>query len=132
MRGPRAHWPRPYPGPAWAVLRLKSHGACDTPVTSRTRVSSELSRVWVASLWASRLCTDDSDSALDVIEREQEHGRLAKCLDELEERQQTVIRAAFLDGATYPELSEREAVPLGTMKSWIRRGLLRLRGCLER
>lgn len=75
---------------------------------------------------------DDSDSALDVIERRQEHGRLAKCLDELDERQQTIIRAAFLDGATYPELSERESVPLGTMKSWIRRGLLRLRGCLER
>jgi len=39
---------------------------------------------------------------------------------------------AFLDGATYPELAEREKVPLGTMKSWIRRGLQRLRGCLER
>jgi RNA polymerase sigma-70 factor (ECF subfamily) len=75
---------------------------------------------------------DDSDSALDVIERRQEHGRLAKCLEELDERQRTMIRAAFLDGATYPELSERESVPLGTMKSWIRRGLLRLRGCLER
>ena len=75
---------------------------------------------------------DDSDSALDVIERRQEHGRLADCLEELDERQQTMIRAAFLDGATYPELSERESVPLGTMKSWIRRGLLRLRGCLER
>ena len=34
--------------------------------------------------------------------------------------------------ASYPELAERENVPLGTMKSWIRRGLLRLRGCLER
>lgn len=75
---------------------------------------------------------DDSDSALDVIERQQEHGRLARCLEELDERQRTMIRAAFLDGATYPELSERESVPLGTMKSWIRRGLLRLRGCLER
>jgi RNA polymerase sigma-70 factor (ECF subfamily) len=29
-------------------------------------------------------------------------------------------------------MAEREGVPLGTMKSWIRRGLLRLRGCLER
>ena len=42
-----------------------------------------------------------------------------------------MIRAAFLDGASYPELAEREGVPLGTMKSWIRRALLRLRGCLE-
>ena len=43
-----------------------------------------------------------------------------------------MIRAAFLDGATYPELAQREGVPLGTMKSWIRRGLQRLRECLER
>jgi hypothetical protein len=32
----------------------------------------------------------------------------------------------------YAELAAREDVPLGTMKSWIRRGLLRLKGCLER
>ena len=74
---------------------------------------------------------DDSESAFDMLERDQENRRLAHCLDELEERQRLMIRAAFLDGATYPELAERESVPLGTMKSWIRRGLMRLRGCLE-
>ena len=42
-----------------------------------------------------------------------------------------MIRSAFFDGASYPELAEREGVPLPTMKRWIRRGLLRLRGCLE-
>lgn len=75
---------------------------------------------------------DESASAFEVIERDQESRRLASCLQELEERQQLSIRAAFLDGATYPQLAEREGVPLGTMKSWIRRGLLRLKGCLER
>ena len=54
------------------------------------------------------------------------------CLEELDERARATIRSAFLDGATYPELATREGVPLGTMKSWIRRGLQRLRGCLER
>ena len=43
-----------------------------------------------------------------------------------------MIEAAFLDGATYSQLADREGVPLGTMKSWIRRGLQRLKGCLER
>lgn len=75
---------------------------------------------------------DDRPSALDVLETVQEQQQLAGCLDELEEQQRTMIRAAFLDGATYPELAQREGVPLGTMKSWIRRGLLRLRGCLQR
>ena len=35
------------------------------------------------------------------------------------------------DGLTYAELAERQAVPLGTMKSWVRRGLLRLKDCLD-
>lgn len=75
---------------------------------------------------------DQRPSALDILQRNEDHRRLSTCLDELEERQRSAIRSAFLDGATYPELAEREQVPLGTMKSWIRRGLLRLRGCLER
>lgn len=75
---------------------------------------------------------DDSPSAFDLVESGQESHRLNNCLEELDENQRAMIRAAFLDGATYPELAERESVPLGTMKSWIRRGLLRLRGCLER
>ncbi|WP_294013208.1 sigma-70 family RNA polymerase sigma factor [Sphingomonas sp.] len=75
---------------------------------------------------------DERPSALDVLERAQEQQRLAGCLEELDEQQRAMIRSAFLDGATYPELARREGVPLGTMKSWIRRGLVRLRGCLQR
>ena len=75
---------------------------------------------------------DERPSAFDVIGQAQDAARLGRCLDELDERARAMIHAAFLDGATYPELAEREQVPLGTMKSWIRRGLQRLRGCLER
>lgn len=74
---------------------------------------------------------DERPSALEVLEQDEDQARLARCLEELEQQQQSSIRAAFLDGATYPQLAEREQVPLGTMKSWIRRGLIRLRGCLE-
>ena len=75
---------------------------------------------------------DDHPSALEVIEDAEDRERLLRCLGVLEERPRTMIRAAFLDGATYPQLAHREGVPLATMKSWIRRGLLRLRGCMER
>ena len=71
-------------------------------------------------------------SALELVEQAQESDRLLRCLEELEERSRAMIRAAFLDGASYSQLAERESVPLGTMKSWIRRGLMRLRECLER
>lgn len=83
------------------------------------------------SLDAAGEVADDNASAFDVVAAREQNERLGRCLGELEERQQTMIRAAFLDGASYPELAERESVPLGTMKSWIRRGLLRLRECLE-
>ena len=75
---------------------------------------------------------DDAPSAFDLVDAQQDANRLAECLEELEEQPRTAIRAAFLDGLSYPELAERDSVPLGTVKSWIRRGLQRLRGCLER
>jgi RNA polymerase sigma factor (sigma-70 family) len=74
---------------------------------------------------------DTAPGALDVVVAGQEHARLANCMGELEARQAAAIRAAFLDGNTYEELAARMSVPLGTMKSWIRRGLLKLRACLE-
>ncbi|KTT75490.1 RNA polymerase sigma factor [Sphingomonas endophytica] len=57
--------------------------------------------------------------------------RVGHCLEQLEARQRSAIRTAFFDGVTYAELAMREAVPLGTMKSIVRRALIRLRGCLS-
>jgi RNA polymerase sigma factor (sigma-70 family) len=65
------------------------------------------------------------------LQRSQDYQRLQECLDALEQRQQHSVREAFFTGATYDELARRRSVPLGTMKSWIRRGLLQLRKCLE-
>ena len=76
--------------------------------------------------------SDPAPAALDRLAQSQQRARLDGCLGELESRHATAIRAAFLDGATYDELAESMNVPLGTMKSWIRRGLLKLRACLER
>lgn len=70
------------------------------------------------------------DSIADSLEREQEGSQLDRCLETLEEAQQRYIRVAFFEGYSYAELAERHGIALGTMKSWIRRGLLRLRLCL--
>jgi RNA polymerase sigma-70 factor (ECF subfamily) len=64
-------------------------------------------------------------------ESSQEFRRLELCLDELEPQQKSSVREAFFTGATYNELATRCKVPLGTMKSWIRRSLMQLRTCLE-
>jgi RNA polymerase sigma-70 factor (ECF subfamily) len=74
---------------------------------------------------------DPAPGALDVVVKTEQRARLATCLGELEEKTSKAIRSAFYDGATYEELAGRMGVPLGTMKSWIRRGLLKLRACLE-
>jgi RNA polymerase sigma-70 factor (ECF subfamily) len=52
-------------------------------------------------------------------------------LDGLEPRHAKVIRAAWLDGLSYDELSKREGVPVGTIKTWVFRGLRRMRARLE-
>lgn len=73
---------------------------------------------------------DDTPRADVSLVAAEEGEQLHRCLDELEDRTRLCIRAAFFDGSTYAELAARENVPLGTMKSWIRRGLLRLKDCL--
>ena len=74
---------------------------------------------------------DTAPLASEVLEAAGEAGRLHTCLAGLEERQRAAIRTAFFDGVTYAELAERQGVPLGTMKSWVRRGLAGLKRCLE-
>lgn len=74
---------------------------------------------------------DPAPSAFAMLQAQEDRGRLSECLGELEARQANAIRAAFFEGATYVELAQSGAVALGTMKSWIRRGLLKLRACLD-
>ena len=73
---------------------------------------------------------DEAIPADSLIEKNQEAARLAACLRELQPADTILIRAAFYQGSSYPELADRAALPLGTVKSRIRRALLKLRGCL--
>ena len=56
---------------------------------------------------------------------------LARCLQALERDQRRSIVLAYYTGLTHVELARRLDKPLGTVKSWVRRGLLQLRGCLD-
>ncbi|WP_374345003.1 sigma-70 family RNA polymerase sigma factor [Phenylobacterium sp.] len=76
--------------------------------------------------------SDGSVGADALIEAAQSGEALGKCLGELDKRTETVIRTAFFEGVTYEALAQRMGTPLGTVKSWIRRGMLKLRECLER
>jgi RNA polymerase sigma-70 factor (ECF subfamily) len=75
---------------------------------------------------------DEGPAVMALAEAASEGRRLHDCLDELNDEQRRAIRVAFFEGCTYEELAQRSATPLGTIKSWIRRGLLRLRDCMQR
>ena len=75
---------------------------------------------------------DGAPDALAGLESAEEGKRLAGCIGELEDKTANAIRSAFFGGLTYSDLADRAGVPLGTMKSWIRRGLMKLKECLER
>ncbi|MFM7404935.1 MAG: sigma-70 family RNA polymerase sigma factor [Erythrobacter sp.] len=74
---------------------------------------------------------DESPLADALLVDAEQAAQIYKCLGTLDNRTQSQIRAAFFEGYTYAQLAEAADVPLGTMKSWIRRGLQRLRACLE-
>ncbi|MCB5412359.1 sigma-70 family RNA polymerase sigma factor [Pseudogemmobacter faecipullorum] len=61
-----------------------------------------------------------------------ERRQLDQCLDELEADRADAVRAAYLDGDSYADLAVRHDVPLNTMRTWLRRSLMRLRECLQR
>ncbi|MFN0264253.1 sigma-70 family RNA polymerase sigma factor [Tepidamorphus sp. 3E244] len=60
-----------------------------------------------------------------------EFDRMRTCLGELPEDRSLAVQGAYLDGQSYQELADRFAVPLNTMRTWLRRSLLKLRECLE-
>ena len=53
------------------------------------------------------------------------------CVEALEPGQKQAIALAFFQGLSHSELAQHLRLPLGTVKSWIRRGLERLRACLD-
>ena len=92
-------------------------------------------------LRARRPVSDDIDLALDIADAapdpEQvalaggERSRIEACLGQLEADKADAVRGAYLDGFSYDELAERHRVPLNTMRTWLRRSLLKLRECLS-
>ena len=69
-------------------------------------------------------------ATLETLDAEAQGRRLRACLETLEPRSREGILLAFVHGLSHAEVAARLSEPLGTIKSWIRRGLLRLRSCL--
>ena len=74
---------------------------------------------------------DENPSAHDLLNSAREATALNRCLETLEGMQRRSITVAYFQGLSCSELAEHLAAPLGSVKSWIRRGMERLRRCLE-
>jgi RNA polymerase sigma-70 factor (ECF subfamily) len=89
-----------------------------------------------------RKTTAGIDAAIDIADPTpgpealamagEDSARVHRCLDELDEDRASAVRGAYLKGESYAELAERHDVPLNTMRTWLRRSLIKLRECLER
>ena len=69
---------------------------------------------------------------LELLERSAEARALSGCMQTLSGEQQQAMALAFYQGQSYSEVADHLRQPLGTVKSWVRRGLQSLKGCLKR
>jgi RNA polymerase sigma factor (sigma-70 family) len=72
----------------------------------------------------------DSPDPLDTTQASEQANALHDCLRRLEARQREVLALAYLRDLSHSELAQQLKLPLGTVKTWIRRGLEQLRGCM--
>jgi RNA polymerase sigma-70 factor (ECF subfamily) len=75
---------------------------------------------------------DPAPSPADLTALSRDAQRLRGCLEELEESPRRSLMLAYYEGMTFEQVAGRVGAPLGTVKSWIRRSLIRLKGCMER
>jgi RNA polymerase sigma factor (sigma-70 family) len=74
---------------------------------------------------------DDAESPEDAVARLADAERLKHCLDQLDPRRRMAIALAYVHGLSHGELAGKLGLPLGTIKSWLRRSLMTLKGCLQ-
>ncbi|MFJ8886171.1 sigma-70 family RNA polymerase sigma factor [Streptomyces sp. NPDC102402] len=74
--------------------------------------------------------TPDFDEVSEQVESRLEREQVRRCLRTLSELQRESVTLAYYRGLTYREVGELLSVPLGTIKTRLRDGLIRLRDCL--
>ncbi len=102
-----------------AIDRVRARASASTPVTGRAEAED------------ATLIADPRPDALSVLVAQGEARRVVDCFGELEPDRSAAVRGAYLEGWSYDDLARRFDVPLNTMRTWLRRSLLKLRECLD-
>ncbi len=73
---------------------------------------------------------DDSATPLEQLLAVESDQRLGQCMERLDAAPRQVVMLAYYEGLTHVDLAARLGHPLGTIKAWVRRSLLRLKDCM--
>ncbi|MEU8664567.1 ECF RNA polymerase sigma factor SigK [Actinoplanes philippinensis] len=118
-----ARWD-PDRGSATAWIFMIAHRRAVDRVRSEQAAGDRVARVGAASV------DTPYDEVADEVAVRLERQQVRHCLDVLTEVQRQAVTLAFYQGHSYPQVSELLRVPLPTVKSRMRDGLIRLRDCL--
>jgi RNA polymerase sigma factor (sigma-70 family) len=113
---------------AWLGLIVRSRGLdlLRRRAADRSHVTQELDDVLTDTL------EGDSPNPMDTAQASEQAWALHQCLGRLENKQREVVSLAYVRDLSHSELAEQLRLPLGTVKTWIRRGLDQLRVCMAR
>ena len=114
------------PPMAWMALVVRSRGLDFL----RRRASDRADRMQELDDVISDTVAGDSPNPMDTAQASEQAVALHNCLSRLENKQREVVSLAYMRDMSHGELAEQLKLPLGTVKTWIRRGLEQLRGCM--
>ncbi|CAN5257384.1 sigma-70 family RNA polymerase sigma factor [soil metagenome] len=116
------------PPMAWMglIVRSRALDLLRKRTADRANVTQEFDELMADTL------ESDAENPMDTADASEQAWALHQCLRQLEGRQREVVSLAYLRDLSHGELSEQLKLPLGTVKTWIRRGLEKLRLCMNR
>lgn len=116
------------PPMAWLGLIVRSRGLdmLRRRTADRSHVTQELDDTMAETL------ASDSPTPMDTALASEQAWALHQCLGSLDNKQREVVSLAYVRDMSHGELAQQLSLPLGTVKTWIRRGLDQLRVCMAR
>jgi RNA polymerase sigma-70 factor (ECF subfamily) len=117
-------------GPLPWIVRVARNCAIDRLRARRVRAAVDTPAIDLAAVEASAPATGIQTPEAAVLDAERRQ-RVTDALDGLPAEQRQLIEAAFFEGYTHSELVQRYGLPLGTVKTRIRAGMLAMRKRLE-
>ena len=116
------------PPMAWMglIVRSRALDLLRRRASDRAHVTQELDETLADTL------PGDAANPMDTTQASEQAWALHQCMGQLESRHREVVSLAYMRDLSHSELSTQLKLPLGTVKTWIRRGLDQLRLCMAR